>query len=211
MAKGYSTRKTRVREQVTMFLIICEGQKTERLYFNKYRKRNNGLMILTPNTNVTDPRNLVKFAISQIQRYGIDFDYGDQVWCVFDADNNTPANLAAARQSAELSNINLCLSNPCFELWYLLHYTYYYTPISTSNLLQKLTNYIPNYNKSKEYFESLFDKRGGAIINARKLNRQHSDLGVDLLSLDSNPSTFIVELVQQILDNEKKNEKRFTR
>ena len=204
MAKGYSTRKTSVREQVTMFLIICEGEKTERLYFNKYRKRNNGLKILTPNTKVTDPRNLVKFAKSQIQKYWIDFDYGDQVWCVFDADNNTPANLAAARQSAEQSNINLCLSNPCFELWYLLHYTYHYTPISTSDLLQKLTKYIPNYNKLKAYFESLFDKRGGAIIIARKLNKQHSDSGVELLSLASSPSTFIVELIQQILDIEKK-------
>lgn len=86
----------------------------------------------------------------------------------------------------------------------MLHYTYHYTPISTSDLLQKLTKYISNYNKSKAYFESLFDKRGGAIIIARKLNKQHSDSGVELLSLASNPSTFIVELIQQILDIEKK-------
>ncbi|MBN1330249.1 MAG: RloB domain-containing protein [Candidatus Heimdallarchaeota archaeon] len=205
MAIGYSSRKANIRKQIIKILLICEGQKTERIYFGRYRARNNGLEILTPKTNVTDPKNLVKFALSQIKKYGIDFQYGDQVWCVFDADKNTLQNISDANKLAQKNNINLCLSNPCFELWYLLHYIYYDQKISTVDLLETLTKYILNYTKSKDYFDNLANNRNNAIKNAIRLNKKHSDLGIELLSLASNPSTLVVQIVQNILEIFSKN------
>ena len=43
MAKGYSDRRINQRKEGIMFLIVCEGQKTERIYFGRYRERNSGL------------------------------------------------------------------------------------------------------------------------------------------------------------------------
>ena len=44
----------------------------------------------------------------------------DQIWCVFDADQhpNIPEALALAAEH----NIHVTLSNPCLEVWFLLHF-----------------------------------------------------------------------------------------
>jgi hypothetical protein len=47
---------------------------------------------------------------------GHDFD---EIWCVFDVDQHP--NLAQAIHEARQSDVNVALSNPCFELWLVLH------------------------------------------------------------------------------------------
>ena len=44
----------------------------------------------------------------------------DAVWCVFDVDEHP--QIADARQMARANGIELAISNPCFELWLLLHF-----------------------------------------------------------------------------------------
>lgn len=44
----------------------------------------------------------------------------DEVWCVFDIDDHP--KIADARQQARDNGIDLAISNPCFELWVLLHF-----------------------------------------------------------------------------------------
>jgi len=207
MANDYSPRKTDMRKERITFLIVCEGQKTERIYFGKYRERNSGLIIFTPNTTVTDPINLVKFTLNQINKYDLDFEHGDQVWCVFDTDKNTNENINQARLIAEKNNINLCMSNPCFELWYLLHYCYFDQKISNIDLQKTLEKHIQNYDKLKDYFNSLLGKRNIAIDNAKKLIKKHQAEKTMLLSVKSNPSTQVVGLVEEILKVIEQNKK----
>ena len=47
----------------------------------------------------------------------------DEVWCVFDVEwpRNHP-NLRQATEKAKARNVNLAISNPCFELWLVLHF-----------------------------------------------------------------------------------------
>ena len=45
----------------------------------------------------------------------------DEVWCVFDVDQHP--NFAEAKDQARDNGIRLAVSNPCFELWLLLHFT----------------------------------------------------------------------------------------
>ncbi|MFT7647504.1 MAG: hypothetical protein ACI8Y4_002253 [Candidatus Poriferisodalaceae bacterium] len=47
---------------------------------------------------------------------GPDFD---EIWCVFDTDEHP--NLEQAVAEAADSNIRTARSNPCFELWLVLH------------------------------------------------------------------------------------------
>jgi len=44
----------------------------------------------------------------------------NSVWCVFDVDDHP--RVADARQMAADNGIELAISNPCFELWLLLHF-----------------------------------------------------------------------------------------
>lgn len=119
---GYKRRKSRIRIPRKVFIIVCEGEKTERIYFNRYRKRYSNLRIETPNSKFTDPVNLAKFAKEQIKKGDLDLKNGDAIWCVFDCDENTNEDMSRACRTAG-KDIKICLSNPSFELWFLLHYT----------------------------------------------------------------------------------------
>jgi len=58
---------------------------------------------------------------------------GDSVWVVADGDVNynnpdpitaKDSLLSKARKMADAKGIQIALSNPCFEFWYLLHFQY---------------------------------------------------------------------------------------
>ncbi len=197
MARGYSSRKSSNRKEYNILVLVCEGKKTERNYFKHFKARNNGLRIEIPNTTVTDPENLVKFALSQIPKYDLDLVHGDQIWCIFDVDTNTDESIQKTVSLAK-DKIRLCISNPCFEIWYLLHFNYTDQRVSSSDLQSRLKKYIPEYNKTKDYFDFLLHNRETAIKNANKLNQSNMTKGIEMLSTKSNPSTQVVELVQQI-------------
>lgn len=204
MVKGYKNRRTNVKEPKQTLVIVCEGQKTEPTYFENYRERNSGLIIFIPNSTVTDPENLTKLAKNQIRKYDLDISNGDQVWCVFDADHHTDQEIQQAKQIAG-EEVNICLSNPSFELWYLLHFCYYDSRISNTDLINKLKQHIPNYQKNKNYFSELFAKRPDAIKFAKRLNQKHENEGTELLSTNSNPSTQVFRLVEYIMETIAKN------
>lgn len=199
MTNGYDKRKSGNRKPYRILVIVCEGQKTEPIYFNHYRERNSGLKIITPNSKVTDPEGLVRFALSQIPKHDVDPSNGDQVWCVFDADSNTEENFNKAIQLAG-DKVNLCLSNPCFEIWYLLHFCYFDRRITTSDLQKKIEEHISQYEKTKDCFNLILSKRDAAIKNAKRLEEKHEAASIALLSLKSNPSTQVFKLVKYILE-----------
>jgi hypothetical protein len=195
---GYRSRKTGNRKPYQILVVVCEGEKTERIYFNNYKKRGCNLKIETPNCKVTDPINLVKFALTQISRYDLDFKNGDCIWCVFDANHNTNEQITTAIQLAK-KNIQIALSNPCFELWYLLHFTYHCGRLNTRDANSLLKKHIPKYDKTNDHFDELLNGRNTAILNSKKLNDYHEGNNIDLLSLKSNPSTQIFQIVEYIL------------
>lgn len=200
--KGYSGRRTGNRRPYQILVIVCEGEKTERKYFTNYREQRSGLKIETPNSRVTDPVNLVNFAKRQLK--GLDIDEGDQVWCVFDADHHSDQEIQNAQQIAG-DDVKICLSNPSFEIWYLLHFGYFDSRISNQDLINKIKQHIPNYQKNKDYFSDILAKRTDAIKFAKRLNKKHEDEGTDLLSTNSNPSTQVFKLVEYIMETIAKN------
>lgn len=196
MSKGYHARKTGKRTAVSVLIIVCEGTKTEPLYFNRFRQRNSGLKIETLNSGNTDPLGLVQFALRVVKKY--DLDKGkDQVWCVFDVDKHSNEVLAKAKKLAA-GKVHIALSNPSFELWYLLHYQYSDSAQSTSGLISSLETQLGRYDKAKEYFDQLSDKTHVAVRNSKRLNQKHISAGVDLFSRQSNPSTKVCDLVEYI-------------
>lgn len=90
-------------------------------------------------------------------------------------------------------------------MWYLLHYVYHHSRILNHELIEKIKQHIPNYEKNKDYFSELLPKRNDAIKYAKKLNKIHDDANTELLSTDSNPSTQVFQLVEYILETIAKN------
>jgi hypothetical protein len=53
------------------------------------------------------------------------WEHEDSAWAVFDGDEhitNTPANWHQAIQKAKSQKINLAITNPSIEFWYLIHF-----------------------------------------------------------------------------------------
>ncbi len=74
--KRYASRKKGIRKIKNIVVIVCEGKKTEPLYFNGFKKRYSGVQIETCHEKCTDPKNITNFARKKIKEYGIDFSDG---------------------------------------------------------------------------------------------------------------------------------------
>ena len=195
--KDYSRRRVGGRRPYKILVIVCEGAKTEQTYFKHYRDRGKNLKIETPNTKKTDPIGLVKFARRQIDRYDLNIRSGDQIWCVFDADHNSDQQISTACQMAS-PDIHIALSNPSFELWYLLHFAYDESRISNTDLAIRLRRHLSEFTKTQDVFSDLEPRRIDAIRNAKKLNAYHKRRLVILRSTNSNPSTQVYRIVGTI-------------
>lgn len=187
-SRGYSPRKVNTREVRQIFLIVCEGEKTEPNYFKSFRVPKNVIDVKGVGEN---PSNLVESA----RRFNSLQDY-DQVWCVFDRDNFTPQDFNNAIQNAKNQNFNVAYSNEAFELWYVLHFEFLNTGIPRRDYCQKLTKLMgKKYEKnSKEIYKELIDKQDIAIKNSRRLLQQYDPQ----IPVKDNPSTTVHLLVEEL-------------
>ena len=121
-------RPERIKRYKYLFLIVCEDEKTEPLYFGKFKSKipEDTLYLKTVGTG-RDPKGVVNRAIEEkILLEGIANKEIDRVWVVFDkdsADENTKKikNFHDAFKNAEVNKFKIAYSNEVFELWLLLH------------------------------------------------------------------------------------------
>ncbi|MCX6579220.1 MAG: RloB family protein [Candidatus Aminicenantes bacterium] len=177
------------------FLIVCEGEKTEPNYFKAFSRLISSVKVKVEGCGM-NTLSLVKRAgeIShQARKTGENYD---QVWCVFDKDNNPLNCFNAAFELAGKKNIKIAYSNEAFELWYLLHFHYFNTGISRDDYIKKLSVLLnsPYEKNSLEMYQALLDKQQTAIKNAEKLLQNYAppNPGKD------NPSTNVHLLVQEL-------------
>lgn len=104
------------------FLIICEGENTEPLYFKGFPVPSK--MVVTEG-GCKSKNALVDYALSirDLPKYD-----GREVWCVFDYDikpdeaTSRPDDFNSAIIKAEAHGMKVAWSNDAFELWFVLHY-----------------------------------------------------------------------------------------
>ncbi|MDQ7906600.1 RloB family protein [Phytohabitans sp. ZYX-F-186] len=69
------------------------------------------------------PLTLVRAAVEARERADREEGEVDEIWCVFDVE--WPANHPGLREALDLAqrhDIRVAVSNPCFELWLVLHF-----------------------------------------------------------------------------------------
>ena len=185
------SRKVRTRELRQRFLIVCEGKKTEPNYFNGFRV-NKKIVEVEAYGLGKDPTKIVEEAIN---RKDGDFD---QIWCVFDRDSDsvTIQDFNNALKMIEDNNMNVAYSNPCFELWYLLHFAYRDTQISCKDCQKKLGEYLKyEYQKNSDtMYEKLESLQPQAIRNAQRLLAEYNPPN----PANDNPSTTVHLLVEEL-------------
>ena len=170
---GQLRRRGPKREPYDRVLIVCEGSKTEPLYFQALKDRSR---LSTANVEITgsgsDPSSLVNKAKSLRDEEKRRGDQYDAVYCVFDRDQHAHFNTAS--NEALSAKLKLARSWPCFEFWLLLHFVYRRGPYAPSgnrsaadNCVGDLQQHLPNYTKGNAgVFEALEDQMETAKSNA---------------------------------------------
>lgn len=107
-----------------LVVIAAEGRETERIYFQELAESLCSSRVhvefLRRDDNNSSPQSVYE-QVSEFQKnYSISDD--DQLWIVVDRDRWTTKLIKQiAQYCVQNYNLNFCLSNPCFELWLLLH------------------------------------------------------------------------------------------
>jgi hypothetical protein len=115
----------------------------------------------------------------------------DEVWCVFDVDEHP--DVPEAKQQAVANEIHLAISNPCFELWLLLHFQAQTAHIARDHLQLHVRKNLPRYEKEVPY-EMLEGNYEEALKRAQDLDLMHDRNG----NTGGNSSTGIYKLTERI-------------
>ena len=191
-------RRRPVRQPYPRILIVCEASKTEPTYFNDLKRaerRQVELKIVpagSPKTVVETAVEMLRDARRQARRDP--FLGYDQVWCVFDIDEHPL--VSDAMQQARDNKIELAISNPCFELWALLHFQDQQAHIERDRLREISQNHMTGYDKVLP-FPVLFPNIEDAIRRAEELDRLQQLRDTP----GANPSTGVYRLVRSIRSN----------
>ena len=152
---GYRKRKKNIRTPKRVIFIVCEGSKTEINYFERFNEPFSNVRI-KPVHEYTDPPNIVKYAIKIKKEEEVDLDGGDGIWCVHDVDENRNEIIKNCTDHAQANGISVALSNPSFELWFLLHFKDQWSGIDRDTLTEVLYDIIDGgYTKSRDIFDIL--------------------------------------------------------
>lgn len=186
--RNYRQRRADRQETLHSFLVVCEGERTEPNYLRSFQGPN--LVVEIKGFGIS-PRQLVEKALD-LAKQG---DY-NQIWCVFDRDDRSVNDFNGAIQRARSQGLQVAYSNQAFELWYLLHFHFYNTPMRRVDYMDKLSQMLPGpYRKNdSNMYAQLLWRQTSALDNAERLLDQYSphNPGTD------DPSTTVHLLVQEL-------------
>jgi hypothetical protein len=188
-----SARRTN-RELRTRVLVVCEGTKTEPLYFRGF-----------PLADVIDYKvvgsgsntlSVVQDAIGhrdQAIRAERPFN---EVWCVFDRDSFKAERFNRACQLARDSRVRIAVTHEAFELWYLLHFHFNDAAISRATYADRLSDQLGfRYRKNNpDMYAHLLSRQPDAIRNAKTLLTRYRPWNPEA----HNPSTNVHQLVERL-------------
>ncbi len=192
-------RKAARRDPKFRILVVCEGKVTEPEYLEAFRLevRNQRVHIEVagghgaPVRVVETAVHVAQEAADAANRAADDNLRFDSVWAVFDVDEHP--NIDKARELARAKDVQLAISNPCFELWALLHFEDHRAHIERSALASRLRRHCAGYDKFLP-FAKLQPSYDVAVARAQSLRKEAEEHG----RAGRNPTTDVFELTELI-------------
>ena len=176
-------------------MVFTEGTNSEPEYIDALKKLPNVTQNIALTIEVFPehgvPLTLVKHAIKKLAD-----DEIDECWCVFDVEwpKHHP-NLLRAVNLARAKGVSLAISNPCFELWLVLHHQDFGKFQNTAEIESYSRKLDGRSGKSIDP-TIYMPLRKAAARRAKKLDMQH-ETGGCILPHD-NPSSGMYKLMQAI-------------
>ena len=189
-------RNDRARREI---LVFTEGARTEEGYLLPWRREFRDRILISVDQFHGVPLSLVNRAVEtkkaelldQRRRRG---RAHDEIWCMFDIDAHP--NVRDAIRKAEDNGIHLAISNPCIELWFILHFEDKTSYISRQDAQSRSSELLGcRKNLSRRAMDLLFDHFEDARQRARSLDIKHEGDGS---RPGTNPSSGVWKLIESI-------------
>lgn len=189
-----------------LIVVATEGEKCEPLYFESLKNSD-----LFPNPKVhveiipsQEGKTSPKHVLNKLNEFKSEFRIreDDELWMVIDRDYRswTQAELSQCLTECNQKKFKLCISNPNFELWVLLHFVCIYSQNlkykeelilnpkeNGRTLIEKLIiEKRGHYNKSNPQFDDIILHTEVAMQNAIKLSKKNTNNLFDELGTDIN-------------------------
>lgn len=182
------TRGAPRRRPIPRLLVVCGGVRTEPAYVDglvKYLE--NPAVAVTLRAKGVSPAHLVRAAVAHRGRSPGEFD---EVWCIADVDE---FDITEAVRLAASHRVSMAISNPCFELWLLLHHEDCRSFLASYDAVRsRLTRHLRHYDKAALNFADYADGLLAAVARAKALDP-------DCTNFARNPSTSMWRLAEQIM------------
>lgn len=198
-------RRRPLREPKRRFILYCEGRKTEPAYFQAIQRTcSSALISVEARGGIGVPITIAKAAVAYAKSEGLalssrrrkhSFEKQDQVWAVFDRDDHPGFEQAVLM--CKQSGVRVARSNPCFELWLILHDQDYNRPNRRQQVQADLKDLRPEYDPKRAKTPDC-DELVRRVQNAEEraaAQLRERDLGGDPYG---NPSTTVGDLTRAI-------------
>lgn len=205
------TRAAATLDERPRILIVCQGQETEKSYFEQFEYVS---AIIKTIPVAQDPVSLVEAAIQlRDQAKAAKTPYA-QVWCVFDKDDSPADQFNSSISRARSQKLRVAYSNQAFEFWLLLHFEDHQGGgLDRALCTEKVLSYLPEGigfegNKKKRIGRTFFDilqstdlqsgrnRRKVAIGRARAIAQRWQQAGTP--PADQESTTLVFDLVMQL-------------
>lgn len=195
MKRRSSARRTGFRERRKVFFIATEGSETEPRYFEAYNapelKKNVHVHLLNRGEG-TDPQSVVRRMAKQLRNLGA--EAGDEFWVVVDKDTWQDQALMDAVATCTKYGFCVAISNPCFELWLLLHNPGApKLPLTPALCVAALERALQGYSKADYAVEKLIPHVQHAIRHAQRLDAKSNAL------IPAAPGTRVYRLAERLI------------
>jgi hypothetical protein len=187
LRRGRPNRAPRLR-----VFIFTEGKNTEPTYLKDFAaEHGNSLVVLECEGGAGVPATLVEKAKTQltlVRRSRNSFEKSDQVWVIFDEDEHPKVREAIA-QALSLG-IKVGYSNPCFEVWLILHHADHDAPDGRHAVQHKLAALDNGYDTGakKPTYALLSPNYDQAKARAKKMRarrkKERNPLGCPYTDVD---------------------------
>lgn len=201
-----------------LFVIACEGEETEIEYFEglgeKFQNNPRIRIEIVEREKNSKSKSAPEYVIQTLdkrkksitlQKTKVEF------WAIIDFDSWGVEKLAQIATLSKQKNYNLAVSNPCFEIWYLLHFTKITTDIckeisdekSAGKPKGKLNINIVKFKKelfdSGNAFNGYFPRIETAIKNAKMTKPEECKCKLRLKDNDYYYGSDVYKLAERLI------------
>lgn len=191
-------------------LVFCEGTKTEPEYLRALKRERVVREVASVEIRVASrdsgskPLSLVTAAVKARDPSTRGEREVDEIWCLYDVE--WPKNHPHLREAAELAkrhDVSVAISNPCFELWLILHFEDQTAWLDTDAATRLRRRYDGSEGKGLDG-PTYMARRVEASRRARSLKERHEGNGTEFPH--DNPSSgmysFLDSIERPTLDND---------